>query len=271
MLTDAELSELRYSGRAAAVLRGVKAIYFGTVFNCVVLAMVLFAAREITQPFLLWSRWLPAPLFDSIRSMVEAVGVPLARAATSGDVWTASTDNAISIGAIVGVTLLYSTTGGLRSVVRTDVVQFAIMMVATLAYAWIVVGAAGGLDGIHDALVRRYADGSATGGLTARELLAFTPSQAKDASFVLLALLGLQWLAQMNADGTGYLAQRADGVSQRPRRHARGDRLHDLAGFAAQSSVAAVGARPARAVSARCRHRPFGAHRSIGKRRLCAA
>jgi SSS family solute:Na+ symporter len=209
VLTDAELSELRYSGRAGAVLRGVKAIYFGTVFNCVVLAMVLFAAREITQPFLIWSQWLPAPLFAAVRSLVEAVGVPLARTGTTGDIWTTSTDNAISIGAIVGVTLLYSTTGGLRSVVRTDVVQFVIMMVATLVYACVVVAAAGGLEGIHDALLRRYADGAASGGLTAGELLAFTPSQAKDASLLLLTLFGLQWLVQMNADGTGYLAQRA--------------------------------------------------------------
>jgi len=209
VLTDAELSELRYSGRAAALLRALKAIYFGTVFNCVVLAMVLFAAREITQPFLLWSRWLPGPVFDSARALVEAVGVPLARAGTSANVWTVSTDNAISIFAIVGVTLLYSTTGGLRSVVRTDVVQFVIMMAATIAYAWVVVGAAGGLAGIHDTLVRRYADASPVSGLTAAEILAFTPSRAKDASFLLLTLFGLQWLVQMNADGTGYLAQRA--------------------------------------------------------------
>jgi SSS family solute:Na+ symporter len=209
VLTDAELSELRYSGRAAAWLRGVKAIYFGTVFNCVVLAMVLFAAREITQPFLLWSQWLPVPTFEAIRSLVETIGVPFARADTSVDVWTASSDNVISISAIVGVTLLYSTTGGLRSVVRTDVVQFGIMMLATAAYAWVVVGAAGGLGGIHDALVLRYAEGSSAGGLSAGELLAFTPSQAKDASFLLLALLSLQWLVQMNSDGTGYLAQRA--------------------------------------------------------------
>lgn len=208
VLTDAELSELRYSGRAAAWLRCVKAIYFGTVFNCVVLAMVLFAAREITQPFLVWSQWLPEPIFATLRSAVESIGVPLARTATAGDLWTASTDNAISIGAIVGVTLLYSTTGGLRSVVRTDVVQFGIMMVATLLFAWIVVARAGGLDGIHDELVRRYAAGTGEMRLTVSELLAFTPSRAKDASFVVLALFALQWLVQMNADGTGYLAQR---------------------------------------------------------------
>ncbi len=52
ILTDAELCEQRYSGRAAELLRYVKAIYFGTVINCVVLAMVLLAATRITEPFL---------------------------------------------------------------------------------------------------------------------------------------------------------------------------------------------------------------------------
>ncbi|MEE9153612.1 MAG: sodium transporter, partial [candidate division NC10 bacterium] len=33
VLTDAELTELRYGSGAATALRGIKAIYFGTIFN----------------------------------------------------------------------------------------------------------------------------------------------------------------------------------------------------------------------------------------------
>ena len=47
VLTDAELCEIRYSGRPAAWLRGVKAAYYGLVFNCAVLAMVLAAAVRV--------------------------------------------------------------------------------------------------------------------------------------------------------------------------------------------------------------------------------
>jgi Na+/proline symporter len=36
VLTDAELTEVRYGHRAAAALRGIKAIYFGTIVNCTV-------------------------------------------------------------------------------------------------------------------------------------------------------------------------------------------------------------------------------------------
>ena len=47
VITDAELTELRYGKRPAAALRGFKAIYFGTIFNCTVLAMVLLASTRI--------------------------------------------------------------------------------------------------------------------------------------------------------------------------------------------------------------------------------
>jgi Na+/proline symporter len=208
VLTDAELTEVRYGGRPAAALRGIKAIYFGTIFNCTVLAMVLFAAKEIAEPFLLWNQWLPTAVFAPMRALVESVGVPFARAGASDiDIWVRSTNNVISIAAIVGVTLLYSTTGGLRSVVQTDVVQLAVMLGATAVYAGWVIMRVGGLDALHGRIHSLFLDGSY--GVSPRELLAFTPVNAKDASFAVLTVFALQWLVQMNADGTGYLAQRA--------------------------------------------------------------
>jgi len=211
VVTDAELSELRYGGRAASWLRAVKALWLGTVFNCTVLAMVLFAAVNVAEPFLLWDRWLPEALFDPVVGLVRAVGVPFAResfaAPVEADLWVRSARNLVSMAALVTVTTLYSATGGLRSVVRTDVAQFGVMIVATAGYAAWVVDQAGGLGSLIEGLRSRYAVGG-PGGLSADELLAFTPSRARDASFVVLAVFGLQWLVQMNADGTGYLAQR---------------------------------------------------------------
>jgi Na+/proline symporter len=206
VLTDAELAELRYGGRAASALRATKAIYFGTIFNCTVLAMVLWAAKEIAEPFLLWHRWLPEPAFDLARAAVEAIGVAFAR--EGPELWIRSTDNLISIAALAGLTLLYSTTGGLRAVVRTDRVQFLLMMLATAVYAGFVISRVGGLEAIGPGLQAIAPIGGA-GGLRPSEVLAFTPGPARDAGFLVLAVFGLQWLVQMNADGTGYLAQRS--------------------------------------------------------------
>lgn len=214
VLTDAELTEIRYGARAAGALRGVKAIYFGTIFNCTVLAMVLLAATRIAEPFLIWSQWLPADVFAPLAHVVQALGTPLTVVNVEGaDVWVRSTNNLISIGAIVLVTTFYSTTGGLRSVIATDLVQFFIAILASVVFAWYVVDKAGGFWAINDKLVWLFGSGgdggSSASPINADQILAFTPSRAKDASLAVLAVIGLQWLVQMNADGTGYLAQRS--------------------------------------------------------------
>jgi SSS family solute:Na+ symporter len=206
VLTDAELTEFRYGSGAAATLRGIKAIYLGAVFNCTVLAMVLWAAKEIAEPFLVWNEWLSPAIYDPLRTVVETMGVRFAR---DGDaVWIRSTNNILSIGSLVLLTTLYSTTGGLRSVVRTDIVQFGLMMLGTLAYAIWVVAEVGGLGALHSRIQVAFAGGG-PGGITAAQVLAFTPDHAREAGFSVIAVLLLQWLVQMNADGTGYLAQRS--------------------------------------------------------------
>jgi solute:Na+ symporter, SSS family len=188
VLTDAELAELRYGGRAAVALRGVKAVYFGLIFNCTVMAMVLLAAARIAEPFLAWDRVLPAA--------VTAV------AADAGGALGIGGDAVLSLVLILVVTTFYSTTGGLRAVVTTDAIQLVVALVASAIYAVVVVAAVGGLDALPVRLAELY------GEAWAAETLAFTPDLARDAGAVTLGTIALQWLAQMNADGTGYLAQR---------------------------------------------------------------
>lgn len=202
VLTDAELAELRYGTRLATVLRGAKAIYFGTIFNCTVMAMVLFAATRIAEPFLHWNDWLPPAAFGGVVAFVEWTHIPLSQV-TEPQLWAErSANNLLSLLAVVSVTTLYSTTGGLRAVVNTDVVQLVAAMIATFVYAVVIVGLVGGLTAIPGQLTAIY------GSSWASEALAFTPTQARDVSWALLGTMAIQWIAQMNADGTGYLAQR---------------------------------------------------------------
>ncbi|MCO6429798.1 MAG: Na+:solute symporter [Deltaproteobacteria bacterium] len=210
VLTDAELTELRYGGRAALLLRAFKAIYFGTIFNCVVLAWVLFAAARIAEPFLPWNEWLPASLFDGVVQLVSWVGVPLAAEAIPGDTmtWVRTANNLISVVVLLTVTAFYSTAGGLLSVVATDVAQFAFMMVGTFAYATVLIYEIGGFGELWHRLGELFPPGGAQG-IEWRELIAFTPWHGKDATAAVVALFAVQWLIQINADGTGYLAQRS--------------------------------------------------------------
>ncbi len=201
VLTDAELTEVRYSGKGVLPLRVLKAVYYGTVINCVVMAMVLVAAVRIAEVFLPWHEWLPDLLFNPILNFTQWIGVSLG-GATGLDPGIATANNLISIMVILSFTTLYSTTGGLRSVVATDVVQFSLAMIGTLVYAVIAITKVGGFGNLTSKVIELY--GTEMGS----KMLSFTPTGG-EALMPFLIIIGLQWFFQMNSDGTGYLAQRS--------------------------------------------------------------
>ncbi|MGE0314863.1 MAG: sodium:solute symporter family protein [Lautropia sp.] len=186
VLTDAQLTAQRYSGRGVLALRVFKAIYYGTVINCVVMAFVLLAATRLFDVFLPWHAWLAPGLHAPLVALFGSVG---------------AADTALSMALILGFVALYSTTGGLRSVISTDVMQFVVMLVGTGLYALFAVRAAGGLEPMLASVERLYGEARAS------RMLGFLPP-AGDALLPFLAVISMQWLFQVNSDGTGYLAQR---------------------------------------------------------------
>src|ERR1043165_3296355 len=54
VMTDLEFYELRYSGQAASLVRGFRAIYLGLFFNCFIMATVNLAAVKIATVVLGW-------------------------------------------------------------------------------------------------------------------------------------------------------------------------------------------------------------------------
>ena len=95
VLTDIEFYEMRYSGKAAAFLRGFRALYLGLVFNVLVMGAVSLAAIKFGEIVLGWPGWLTLTIACSI-------------------------------------TLAYSTLGGLKAVIITDFVQFILAMVGSI-------------------------------------------------------------------------------------------------------------------------------------------
>src|SRR6201994_4663860 len=49
VMTDLEFYELRYSGKAASVVRGFRAVYLGFFFNCFIMGTVTLAACKIAN------------------------------------------------------------------------------------------------------------------------------------------------------------------------------------------------------------------------------
>ena len=164
--TDIEFYELRYGGRPAAFLRGFRALYLGLVFNVAVMAAVSLAAIKLGAILLGWDGWLTLTVAG-------------------------------------GVTLVYSSLGGLRAVILTDFVQFIVAMVGSVWATVVLLGReeVGGLSG----------------------LLAHPAVQAKAAIFpdfgdpsvwvpIMLVPLAVQWWAAYypgsEPGGGGYIAQR---------------------------------------------------------------
>ncbi len=181
--TDVEFYEIRYSGKTAAFLRAFRGVYLGLVFNVLIMAAVTLAAIKIGSVMFGWS---------PVQTVVVAASV----------------------------TLVYSALGGLQGVLLTDLVQFAMAMVGSVAAAVHIVRLpqVGGLEGLlaHEAV---------------RDKLAFWPSFETmtwtDLAPVFLIPLLVQWWAAYypgsEPGGGGYLVQRM--LSAKDEDHALGATL----------------------------------------------
>ncbi len=113
VLTDLEFYELRYSGRAAAWVRGFRAVYLGLFFNLVIMATVNLAAVKIANVLLGW------PMTQTL--IVCAV-----------------------------INVAFAAIAGLWGVLVTDMIQFGIAMFGSVAAAYYALQRpeVGGLSGL---------------------------------------------------------------------------------------------------------------------------
>ena len=186
VMTDVELSELRYSGRPAAILRGFRALYLGLFINTIIMGWVNVAMGSILQGMF---------------------GIPHSQVI----VYVACSM------IIVGV---YSAVSGLWGVAVTDLFQFVVAMTGTIVLAFVVLNIpeVGGIAGLKAKLPAWRFDffprvGALEAGDVARGLALPLTS--------FLAYIGVQWWASWypgaEPGGGGYIAQRM--MSAKDERH----------------------------------------------------
>ncbi len=192
LLTDVEFLELRYSGRPAAFLRGLKAAYSAILINCIVMGWVILAMTKIGTVALGLTG-------------VDTLHVPIAGIEIAPD--TALTFS------LIALALAYSVLSGLWGVVVTDFVQFAMAMFGSIALAVIAVRRIGGIGHIRPML-----DGAAA---APPSVLRFAPEPgAGELALITFGVyFGVQWWALRNADGGDYIGLRA--MACRDEKHAR--------------------------------------------------
>ncbi|MCA9523737.1 MAG: Na+:solute symporter [Myxococcales bacterium] len=199
VVTDAELISLRYSGRPADVLRTARALLYGVVYNCIILGWVLRAMVKIVTPFADWPSWAPG--------LVAALGT----------VWPSGSglggpSEGLTIIALVSIVALYSSLGGIRGVILTDIFQLALALLGAFWLAVVAWDQVGGGSGLSARLFALYgAD---------HTVLDLFPSVERGwlslldvGSFVFGLYLVVQSYANIPADGGGYLMQRLNSTA----------------------------------------------------------
>jgi solute:Na+ symporter, SSS family len=115
VMTDVELIEIRYSGRAASGLRAFRALYLALPVNCMIIGWVNLAMAKI---------------------LGLTLGLPRGPA----------------VGACLLLTAVYVSVSGLWGVLVTDVLQFVVKLTMTIVLAVFAVRAAGGIEHIQASL-----------------------------------------------------------------------------------------------------------------------
>jgi solute:Na+ symporter, SSS family len=179
VMTDIEFTEIRYSGRPAAFLRGFRALYLGIPINCIVLGWVNLAMVKILMLVLGVTR-------------IEAIVIVLG---------------------LIAITASISTLSGLWGVLVTDLFQFAVKMAMVTVLAVAAVHAVGGMDGLKTKLaVLDRAHGVSIG--SHASVLSFIPDFNSPWMPIntFLVYISLNWWATWypgaEPGGGGYIAQR---------------------------------------------------------------
>jgi Na+/proline symporter len=192
IVTDAELTEKRYGGRPAAILRGVKAFLFAVPINCIGIGYMTLAAVKVIGALGIW----------------EALGF-----ASGATVWGADPKLLTVVGVSVLV-LLYAGLSGLWGVVATDFFQFFLALFGAVVVAVFAISSpeVGGLSGLV-AQAQQH---------TEFDVLAFVPltldaetwlgigwsSFAGISATTFFAYVGVQWWTFRRSDGGGEFIQR---------------------------------------------------------------
>jgi len=175
VMTDLEFYELRYSGKAASVVRGFRALYLGLFFNCVIMASVNLAACKIANVLFGLPRW----------ETLLLVGL---------------------------LNVIFAAQSGLWGVLVIDMIQFFIKMTAVIAAAYFAVKHVGGL---HVLVQRLSEPKLAPDGKSLLHYLNILPDFSNNwdmAVAVFIMPLAVQWWATWypgaEPGGGSYIAQR---------------------------------------------------------------
>ncbi|NQZ02231.1 MAG: Na+:solute symporter [Bdellovibrionales bacterium] len=195
-VTDAELIQLRYSGKGRDQLRLFRSLVSGLLINCIVLGWVLKAMVKISSQFFDWELLSPG-LYEAVALLWPA-----------GTVLGTASDG-ITLMLLMALVCLYSSLGGLKGVVLTDLFQFFLALGGSIWLAIKATEKVGGLEKLQSSLVE-MGKGDALKLFPTSEMAWI---ESLEIPFILFgAYLVVQSLTNLNVDGGGYIMQRLNSA-----------------------------------------------------------
>ncbi|HEV2719549.1 MAG TPA: sodium:proline symporter, partial [Thermoanaerobaculia bacterium] len=179
VVTDVELTELRYAGKPAAFLRGFRAAYLSLIVNVIIMGWVNLGMAKVLSGTLGVSKW-------------SALAVAL------------------------GITFTYTVLAGYWGITATHGLQYCFEMGGAIVLAIVSWRAVGGASTLMRNLGAAHPSGSATGTTfgSAADVLSFWPHGADAWALpviTLAALLGINWWSSWypgaEPGGGGYVVQ----------------------------------------------------------------
>ncbi len=182
VLTDAEIIELRYSGKSAALLRGVKAVVIGILLNALTMGWVMFGMAKVVSAVLPVRELVPAQFAQAFSSVWP-------------DFFRMDWAEGLVVLGLCLMAWAYSSLAGLVGVAWMDLVQFVVALGGTVLLAVFVLLSDDGMALWTHPAVRARVDAHPPWGH-------FLPL------FTWISYLGWGWWAHKYADGGGYIVSR---------------------------------------------------------------
>jgi len=179
LVTDVELTELRYSGKSAAFLRGFRGVYLSLIVNIIIMGWVNLGMAKVLSGTLGISKWA-------------------------------------ALIACLLITFAYTVTSGYWGIAATNGLQYLFEMGGAIVLAVVAVGAVGGIDAMLSKLGAAHPASTPAGTTfgSAEAAIAFWPAGTGPwvlPVITLAALLGLNWWSSWypgaEPGGGGYVVQ----------------------------------------------------------------
>lgn len=187
VLTDAELTEVRYGGKMAAVLRATKAFIFAVPMNCIAIGYAMLAMVKVVDALEIWQN-LGIDADEGNLKLFSVIGVSI-------------------------FVLIYAGLSGLWGVVATDFFQFFLALFGAIIVAFFALDSVGGIHSLIAQIPEAIPDKDIlsifplTVGGNGNFFIEFSKTAGITAS-TFFAYIAIQWWSWRRSDGGGEFVQR---------------------------------------------------------------